>query len=225
MILIVGSTKGGVGKTTLAFNFAVALSKANREVLLVDADRQATAMSTTKLRTQELGSAGYTAIRLYDADIITQVPQLAKKYDDIIIDVGGRDNPSLRSAFLLPKATVLIPVKPRSYELWGAEDTAALIAEARAQGNVGLKAITVINEADHLQEGDNAAATDTLRELKGIEHAPMRIVRRKAYPNAAATGRSVLEYPDPKAVEEFTALVHFIQKQRAASGALSHGNR
>ena len=29
MILIVGSTKGGVGKTTLAFNFAVALAKAS----------------------------------------------------------------------------------------------------------------------------------------------------------------------------------------------------
>ena len=47
MILIVGSTKGGVGKTTLAFNFAVALSKVGRDVLLVDADTQATATLNT----------------------------------------------------------------------------------------------------------------------------------------------------------------------------------
>jgi cellulose biosynthesis protein BcsQ len=41
--LIVGSTKDGVGKTTLAFNFAVALATAGRDVLLVVADKQATA--------------------------------------------------------------------------------------------------------------------------------------------------------------------------------------
>ena len=46
MILIVGSTKGGVGKTTIAFNFAVALTSAGRDVLLIDADKQATATIT-----------------------------------------------------------------------------------------------------------------------------------------------------------------------------------
>ena len=84
MILIVGSTKGGVGKTTLAFNFAVALSKAGREVLLVDADSQATATLNTQLRKQELGEIGFTAVSLYGEAVILQVPQLAKKYQDIM---------------------------------------------------------------------------------------------------------------------------------------------
>lgn len=40
MILTVGNTKGGVGKTTLAVNIAAARAMQGRDVLLIDADRQ-----------------------------------------------------------------------------------------------------------------------------------------------------------------------------------------
>ena len=225
MILIVGNTKGGVGKSTLAFNFAVALAKAGREVLLVDSDKQGTAMMNTQLRTEKLGAAGYTAVALYDEAVIIQVPQLAKKYDDVVIDVGGSDNPSLRSALLIPGATLLIPVKPRSYDLWGADDMAKLVKEARARGNLTLRAVTVINEADHLQEADNAAAAAELRSHSGLEHAPSRLIRRKAYPNSAANGRGVVEHDDPKASEELTNVLSFIHPHYSHAGALKYGNR
>jgi chromosome partitioning protein len=193
--------------------------------LLVDADTQATAMINTQIRTNELKSAGYTAVALYGQDIIIQVPKLAKKYDDVVIDVGGRDNPSLRSALLIADATLLIPVKPRSYELWGAEDTVALVKEARARGNTTLRAIAAINEADHLQEADNAGAVSELREKEGLEVAPTRIVRRKAYPDAAAQGKSVLEYKDPKAIQELTDVLAFIHPQYNNLGAHANGTR
>ena len=38
VILCVGSTKGGVGKTTLAVNFAIGLSLRGFDVLLIDGD-------------------------------------------------------------------------------------------------------------------------------------------------------------------------------------------
>ena len=42
MITIVGSLKGGSGKSTLTFNLAVWLTLAENKVLVVDADPQAT---------------------------------------------------------------------------------------------------------------------------------------------------------------------------------------
>ena len=42
-IVLVGGEKGGVGKTTLAVNLAAMRSRAGHDVLLVDADRQASA--------------------------------------------------------------------------------------------------------------------------------------------------------------------------------------
>jgi len=43
MILLVGSQKGGCGKSTTAVNICVQLAKNGRDVVLVDADRQCTA--------------------------------------------------------------------------------------------------------------------------------------------------------------------------------------
>src|SRR5919202_3535214 len=130
MILTVGNIKGGVGKTTLALNVAIARANLGKDVLLVDGDEQHTALTFTELRTAQLGSPGYTSVSLQGAALRTQVRQLAPKYDDIIIDVGGRDTGSLRAA-LTVAPTLLIPVQPRSFDIWALDAMAALIAEAR----------------------------------------------------------------------------------------------
>ena len=52
MILTVANTKGGVGKTTLAVNFAIAAARAGRDVLLIDGDEQATALTFTQFRSE-----------------------------------------------------------------------------------------------------------------------------------------------------------------------------
>src|SRR3546814_10205757 len=62
MILAVGNTKGGVGKTTLAVNLAVARALAGRDLLLVDGDEQGTALTFTQLRAERQGEAASTAV-------------------------------------------------------------------------------------------------------------------------------------------------------------------
>lgn len=207
MILTVGNLKGGVGKTTLAVNLTIAFALAGREILLIDAE--GTALAFTALRASNRGESGYTAVSLQGVAIRQQMKQLASKYNDIILDIGGEDaSGSLRAAFTVSDV-VLVPVEPRSFSLWRTEETLELINAAR-QINDRLRAIAILNEADY-QGQDNKETLTALTALEGLEIAPLTIGRRKAFPNAAAAGLSVLEYKgDPKAADELQRLAAFL---------------
>jgi len=56
MILVVGGTKGGSGKTLLATNLAVIRALSGQDVLLIDADDQASAMLFTRQRQSTRGA-------------------------------------------------------------------------------------------------------------------------------------------------------------------------
>jgi chromosome partitioning protein len=225
MILAVGNVKGGVGKTTLAVNIAIAQSRSGREVLLVDGDEQGTALAFTELRAGALkGTAGYTAVALQGTALRTQVRQLSPKYQDIIIDVGGRDNGSLRAALTVAD-TLLVPVQPRSFDIWALDQVATLVREAR-EINDTLRVVTALNAAD-AQGRDNAEAGTAMRDFADFEYYPNPIIRRKAFPNAAAAGMSVMEYNprDSKAIDELARLIEHVRVNRSGSGAKYNGNR
>lgn len=211
MIITIGNTKGGVGKTTLAVNLAIIRATEGRDILLVDGDEQGTAMTFTDLRAEKLGRPGYTAVSLQGAALRTQVRQLAPKYEDILIDVGGRDTGSLRAALTVSNL-VLIPMQPRSFDLWALYQIEELIKEAR-EINDSLRAVVVLNVADPAGR-DNEEAAAAVQEIEGLELLPATIGRRKAFPNAAAYGKAVTEMTprDPKAIEEITAVVQSIYK-------------
>ena len=112
MILTVGNVKGGVGKTTLAINLAIARARAGMDVLLIDGDAQATALDFTTLRTEQTDRSDYTVVQLSGAAVRAQVRQLAPKYGEIIIDPGARDTGSFRAA-LTVSDLLLVPIQPR----------------------------------------------------------------------------------------------------------------
>jgi chromosome partitioning protein len=210
MIVVLAHTKGGVGKSTLAVNMVVVRSRHGRDVLLVDADEQGTSMDFTTLRSEQLGQPGYTAVSLSGASVRTQVLQLRSKYEDIIIDAGGRDTAGLRAALTISDVA-LVPFQPRSFDLWTLEKMVELMTEAQEYRQTPLRASAILNFLDPTGR-DNIVAAEVLtgNQMIGYLHTP--IGRRKAFPNAAAEGRAVCELKpqDPKATAEIAALVHAV---------------
>lgn len=206
MIIAVANVKGGAGKTTLATNLAIARAIAGRDVLLIDADNQGSSADFTALRTEQLGNAGYAVARLLGREVRSEVSKMRPKFDEIIIDVGGRDSEGLRAALTVADS-VLIPVLPSSFDVWSFSSMVGLAREARVI-NPELRVLAVLNAAD-AQGSDNREARELLKETEGVEALSCQLGRRKAYRNAAAQGRSVLDMTpkDPKAIEELTALV------------------
>lgn len=208
-IFTVGGIKGGSGKTTVATNLTVLLAADGRDVLLVDADDQETATDFTVWRNKSAdGQAGYTAIQLSGDAVRTEVLRLAAKYDDIVIDTGGRDTTSQRAAMTVSDI-YLVPFIPRSFDVWTLERVAKLIEEMRP-ANPALRAYAFLNRADS-GGNDNTDASDYLRDAKSIEFIDVPLGGRKAFSNAASEGKGVseLKRKDPKAEAEIRALYAF----------------
>jgi chromosome partitioning protein len=208
MIVTVGNTKGGVGKTTLAFQLAMARALAGRDVLLVDGDRQGSAQMAVAIRADAGRTPGLACAQYHDGAVLrAQVQRQAGKYDDVVIDAGGRDSTALRAALSLSDL-LIVPFLPRSVDVWALADIAALVAEASAVRD-GLRACAVLNAADPGTSSDNADAAAALADYPFLTLFDAPIRRRKAFANAVGLGLSVDELTprDAKACEELAALV------------------
>ena len=207
MVLVIGGTKGGSGKTLLATNLTVFRAVEGHDVLLIDADEQGSAMDFTRQRQRRMaGEAGYTAIQTREADVTVQVRRMSPKYGDIIIDVGGRDTASQRAALAVADR-LLIPFSPTSVDLWTADTVVVLLKEAR-MFNPHLNAYAIINKA-FSRGADNAEAAAILQEYPDYwMYLETLIGNRKAFSNAFGGGQAVMEYQpkDTKAMKEMRAL-------------------
>ena len=209
MIVVVGGIKGGSGKTTICTNLTVLRSTQGRRVLLVDADEQRSASDWEEHR-ESLGiKSSWTTIQLTGKNVYTQVQKMRKDYDDILIDTGGRDTTSQRSAMGIADV-FLAPFQPRSLDVWTMGKVSSLLTEIRTF-NAKLKAYAIINRADPFGS-DNKDAADIIIESEGINFIPINIGSRKSFANAASEGLGVTELKkkDKVAIEEIKMLSNFI---------------
>ncbi len=212
MILTVGNTKGGVGKTTLAVQIALARAHANRDVWLVDGDRQGTALTAISIRADGERLPAIACSQYFDGPKLRQqVQHQGARYDDVVIDVGGQDSSALRAALTLSDV-LLVPFQPRSYDVWALAHISQLIEAARSMRD-GLRAYAVLNCADPANANkDNAEAAEAMADFPQLELISAPIRRRKAFANAAGQGRWVddMQPRDAKASEELGHLISLV---------------
>lgn len=209
MIVVVGGVKGGTGKTTIATNLTVMRSATGKKVLLVDADEQKSASLFSSQRDGLGIETKWTTIQLGGVDLRKQITRLKSDYDDIIIDVGGRETTSQRSALAVADLYIL-PFNPASYDIWTIGQVITIISDMKTT-NEYLKAIAVINRADS-RGTDNEDSIGILEECKEFECLKFTIGNRKTFRTSSSEGLSIIEVksPDKKAVQEMTELYEFV---------------
>jgi chromosome partitioning protein len=206
MIIVTGGIKGGSGKTTIATHLAVMRAQSGADVLLIDADDQETSFDFSTLRSSlDNKFPEYTYIKLSGKALRSEILKMKAKYDDIIVDAGGRDTINQRAA-LTTADKLLVPFVPRSFDLWTLDNVASIVQEIK-QINPSLEAFAFLNRADS-RGYDNEEAQDMIKENENLMTLPVMICNRKAFGNAAAEGKAVneLKAVDKKAMLEIENL-------------------
>lgn len=212
MIVMIAGVKGGTGKTTIATNLAVMRAQTGKKLLLVDADEQRSTVIWANQRDVLGIETKWTTVSFGGKALRSQLLRMKDDYDDIIIDVGGRETTSLRASLSIADVCV-VPFKPRSLDIWTLGDVKSVVAEMKP-ANPNLKVFSFINQGD-AKGSDNEGSKNILEECEEIKCIPVTIGSRKAFANAASDGLSVVEMKiqDKKAIQEISSLYDFIYSQ------------
>jgi len=204
MIITVGNTKGGVGKTTIAVNLAVEAAKDGKNVLLIDTDPQG---SSTAFRA-EREKDDIKAVALVSDKLHKDIKGFVTAFDFIIIDAGGRDTAVFRSA-VAACGLFLLPVLPSQFDVWAAEDAVSIFKEIQPFNDmVGRMVLNMVRP-------NTKVSTEAQEALAEYEDAlPLlaeRLHNRVAFKTSISKGQGVTEYePTGKAAAEIQTLYKVI---------------
>ena len=209
MIITIGIEKGGTGKSTMATNIATFQASKNKEVVILDSDIQGTSSDWMAVREEIKENLPSIDVFIQRNDIDKLVRRLSKKYDDVIIDVGGQAGRSLGSA-LLCSDKIYMPVRPSQADLWTLDKMNHLIDNAKGV-NPSLKAYVFINQAPtNPIVKETELAKNYISNFEHIVLSECIIRERKIFRDALLEGKSVLEYKNSKASQEMLSLCNEI---------------
>jgi chromosome partitioning protein len=192
--------KGGVGKTTIAVNLAVAAQGEGIQTALFDLDQQESAVIWSDRRANEQPHVEFlTERRLAEALRAAG----AQGFGLSIIDTPPAAGPQAYTAAQAADL-VLIPCRPSLVDLDAIKRTAQLVKSA------GIEAFVVFNAAA-------PGATTLLEDATGIVQeaglivAPVVLRERSAYRAAWPLGKAVMETePKGKAAGEISELMNWV---------------
>ena len=136
---------------------------------------------------------------------------VARRYDDIIIDAGAGDSREVESALRVAERAI-IPVQPAGLDLWTLGLMDDRVSEAKAV-NAKLVTYVVLNRTSpNPKENDAGEAREAIEGCEHLQLADEVICDRVAVKRAAPAGLTVSEYKpyDVKAANEMAQLYKLI---------------
>lgn len=116
-VISLANSKGGVSKSTLAWNLSIALRMTGLRVALVDIDIQQLTISKAAMVRTASGYDPFEVITASSIDELTAITQ-SDDYDVAIIDIGGYDYDLGRVAISLSDR-IVVPISEESTEILG----------------------------------------------------------------------------------------------------------
>lgn len=204
-IAVIHLTKGGAGKTTLATNIAVELSRrvlAEPYLIDFDEDQRASEAFIAKRIKED--------IHLLADPTFKQIDDLITQQETVVFDTGGYDS-SNTQALIATADIVLIPVLNNDIER---NALIKLSAKLHQIGKITNKTINYLIVPTRIHTSVNKhIAMNYFKELEPMGYKITEpIYYRLAYQKCFNTGLGVVEGKDKKAKAEIVELVNIVLK-------------
>lgn len=206
MIIAVLGEKGGPGKTTFATNLAGMRALAGHDVLIVDADRQGSASYWIEKR-DETELPTVPCVQKFGNALARTVREMARRYNDVIIDVGAGDTREMESA-LRVAGNVIVPIQPAGLDVWTLGLLDDRVDEARS-ANEHLSALVILNRVStNPRDRDETEAREAIAACENLDLSCVVVHDRVAIKRAAPQGLIASEYKpyDAKAAQEMASV-------------------
>ena len=195
-VITVAQQKGGAGKTTIAANLAVALSRMGRKVVLLDTDPQGS-LGRWFMTRRDAGEPGMEFSTASAWGVSYECDKLRTTADYILVDTPPKIDSDLKPA-IRESDLVIVPVSASQVDVWATEGVLDMAAREKAE------VMVVLNRA---KAGTRVAldVDNTLKAL-GVARASSVLGHRVAFPETMGVGKGVMERGKGAWSEEFQAL-------------------
>ena len=206
MIITVAHSKGGVGKSLLAWHLAIGM-----KTPIVDLDFQKTLVYTNNLRKAN----GYKKLKIIQPETPEAFIELMDKWPDhkhIIIDVGGFDS-NLNRAAIYISDIIITPAVDRVTEMAGLYKFHQIIEELSLKMKVDITADILLNDVSPTAK-DFTVMEELVNNLKHFKLMNTIVAHRADFYKSMEEGKGVTELEGKsKAKKELKQLIKEIKKR------------
>lgn len=209
-VIVLATSKGGVGKSTLARSFAGHWLHSGMKIGIIDADPQGSIINGHDVNGLFKDVAVYAEP---EEGVENLIAELKEKYSPLIVDTGGfRNKTTVRS--LVASDIAIIPLKPSADDVAGAIETCNLVNELNETPERKGRPIKYRMILTMTQQG-TVIARHVRQELEDMGYLLLKneLYHRVAYPEAAINGLSpTITDPDGAAARDIAAIIAEISK-------------
>ena len=187
IVIVLATSKGGAGKSTLVRNLAAHWFNIGRDVAIIDADPQASIYNRHDLAGQ-LGKM--KVIAEPEENVQYVIEEMANQHEIVVVDTGGfRNRTTIRA--LIKSNLALIPLKPSADDVEGAIETYKLIKELNQTAELVHRPLKYRMVMSMTQQG-TVISRHIRQELESASYLVLKneMHHRVAYPEAALSGLS-----------------------------------